>query len=167
VRKANRKILLIVLALGAVLLATPYIGMVHAKPPTQVSGNIVFASIVPAGPPKVAGKSDNLVRMFNIVEDWSGDIEGTGTTEAKWIIHNAPLIGNPDAWVKAHAIITFSDVMVMGKSGTLTIELVLSGTKGHWTIMDGTGELANIHGEGTGSTATEPFTYTGLIHFDP
>lgn len=163
----NRRILLIVLALAVVLLATPYIGMVHAEPPTPVSGTIEFTTVVPAGPPKVAGKSDNVVRMFNIVEVWSGDIAGTGTTEAKWTVHNAPLIGNPDAWVIAHAIITFSDVTVLSASGTLTIELVLSGTEGHWTIMEGTGGLTNIHGQGTGSTATEPFTYTGLVHFDP
>jgi hypothetical protein len=33
----NRKILLTVLALTAVLLATPYIGMMHAKQPTSFS----------------------------------------------------------------------------------------------------------------------------------
>jgi hypothetical protein len=163
----NRRILSIVLALAVVLLATPHIGVARATPPTPAGGTIEFMSVIPAGPPKVAGKSDNLVRMFNIVEVWSGDIAGTGNTEAKWIVHNAPLIGNPDAWVVAHAVVTFSDVTVLGASGTLTIELVLSRTEGHWTIKEGTGELANIHGQGTCSTATQPFTYAGLVHFDP
>ena len=160
----NRRILMIVLALAVVLLATPYIGMVHAKPPTPVSGTIEFTSVVPAGPPKVAGKSDNRIVMFNIIEVWSGDIEGTGTAEAKWIVHNAPLT-NPDAWVNAHAIISFSDVTVLGMSGSLTIKLSLSGTEGQWTIMEGTGGLANVHGEGAASTVT--MMYTGQVHFDP
>jgi hypothetical protein len=163
----NRRILMIVLVLAVVLLATPYIGMVQATPSTPVSGTIEFTSVAPAGPPLTAGESDNVIRMFNIIEEWSGGIAGTGNTEAKWIIHNAPLFTNPDAWVIAHAIITFSDVTILGLSGTLTIELVISGTDGHWTIMEGTGELANVHGQGTGSTATEPYTYTGLVHFDP
>jgi len=160
----NRRILLIVLALAVVLLATPYIGMARATRPEAVSGTIEFTSVVPAGPPKVAGKSDNRVRMFNIVEDWSGDIAGTGYAEAKWIIHNAPLMGNPDSWVSAHAIITFSDVTVLGMSGSLIIKLSFSGTEGHWTIMEGTAELANIHGQGT---VTEGVGYTGRVHFDP
>jgi len=160
----NRRISLIVLALAVVLLAIPYIGMVNATPFTPVSGTIEFTTVVPAGPPKVAGKSDNRIRMFNIVEDWSGDIDGIGTAEAKWIIHNAPLISNPDAWVNAHAIITFSDVTVLGMTGSLIIKLSFSGTEGHWTIMDGTGELANIHGQGT---VLEDVGYTGQVHFDP
>ena len=162
----NNRILMIVLVLAVVLLATPYIGMVNATPSTPVSGTIEFMSVVPLGPPLVAGESDNRIRMFRITEDWSGDINGVGITEAKWIIHNAPL-ANPDAWTNAHAIITFSDVKVLGLLGTLTIELVISGTEGHWTIMEGTEDLANVHGQGTASTATEPFTYTGRVHFDP
>ncbi len=154
------------MAFAIVLLATPYIGMVHAEPPTAVSGTIDFLSNVPAGPPKVAGKSDNRIRMRDIVEVWSGDIVGTGTTEAKWIVHNAP-VTNPDAWLKAYGIITFADVTVLGRSGSLTIKMVIAGTEGHWTIMEGTGELANIHGQGTASTATEPYPYTGQVHFDP
>ena len=143
--------------------------MAYATRPTAVSGTIVFDSVDPAGPPKVAGKSDNRIRMFTIVETWSGDIEGTGTAEARWTIHNAPLFVNPDAWVNAYAIITFSDVTVLGRSGSLTIKLVMAKAEGagHWTIMKGTGELANIHGQGKGSIATDPFTYTGLVSFDP
>lgn len=158
-----------VIAFVIALLATPYVGLVIAESYTSVSGTIEFTSVTPAGPPKVAGKSDNRIRIFNIIEDWSGDIEGTGIAKARWIIHNAPLMDNPDAWVNAYAIITFSDVVVLGRSGSLTIKLVLSEAEGagHWTIMEGTGELANIHGQGFGSIATEPFTYTGMVHFDP
>ena len=159
---------MIVLALAVVLLATPLIGMVHAEPPTPVSGTIEFASVVPMGPPKVAGKSDNRIRMFTIVEEWSGDIEGVGIAEARWTIHNAPLF-SPDAWINAYAIITFTDVTVLERSGSLTIKLVMQGAEdvGHWTIMEGTGELANIHGQGWGSIETDPFIYTGLVNFDP
>ena len=165
----NKKIVLTIIAFSIILFATPYVGLIHAEPNTSVSGTIEFTSVTPAGPPKVAGKSDNRFRMFTIVEEWSGDIEGTGIAEARWIIHNAPLMGNPDAWINAYAIITFSDAEVLGRSGSLTIKLVLIEPKGagHWTIMEGTGDLANIHGQGIGSTDTEPFTYTGMVHFDP
>jgi hypothetical protein len=164
----KKKILLTVLALATILFSIPYFGVAFAEPPTPISGTIEFVSVVPAGPPKVAGKSDNRIRMFTIVEEWSGDIEGIGTAEAKWIIHNAPLF-SPDAWVNAYAIITFTDVTVLGRSGSLIIKLVMAEAEGsgHWTIMEGTGELANIHGQGKGSIATEPFTYTGLVNFDP
>lgn len=134
------------------------------KSSTPVSGTIEFTSVVPSQPLKVAGKSDNRVVMFDIIEVWSGDIDGTATVEAKWIVHNAPL-SKPDAWVNAHAIITFTDVAVLGISGTLTVKLDLSGTEGHWTIMEGTGGLANVHGQGTASTVI--MAYSGRVHFDP
>jgi hypothetical protein len=166
VKELKRKILLTVLALALVLLATPYIGNAYAKPPEAVAGEIVLTSVVLSEPPRPAGESDNTILRLDILEEWSGDIEGTATTEASWIVHNSPYT-NPDAWVNVHAIITFSDVTVLDRSGTLTIKIDVEGTEAHWTIMGGTGELANVRGQGKGSIATEPFTYTGLVHFDP
>ena len=164
----KKKILITILAFATILFSIPYFGVAFAEPPTPVSGTIEFMSVVPLGPPKAAGKSDIRIRMFKIIEVWSGDIAGTGTAEARWTIHNAPLT-NPDAWVNAYAIITFANAVVLGRSGSLTIKLVLSEAHGagHWTIMGGTEELANIHGQGKGSIATEPFEYTGHVHFDP
>ena len=160
----NRKILITGLVLAVVLLATPYIVIVYAEPFTTVAGDIEFIDEFWLGPPIMAG--NNRIRMRGIVEEWTGDIVGISSTEARWIIHNAPL-SNPDAWIIAHAILTFSDVTVLGQTGDMTIKMEVVGTECHWTIIGGTGGLANVHGRGTASTSTSPFTYTGMIHFDP
>ena len=160
----NRKILFTFFTL--VLLSIPFIGPGYTKPSETVSGTIELTSVVPAKPPKVAGQSVNRIIIMNILEEWSGDISGTATAKATWIVHNAPLF-SPDAWLNVHAIITFSDATVLGVSGGLTIRLCVTGTDCYWTIIKGTGDLANVHGQGTGSTATEPFTYMGNVHFDP
>ena len=162
----KRKILLTVLALAAVLLATPYIGMVHAKPSTTVSGTIVLTSSVPIGGGR-AGKSDNLILIMDITEEWDGDIVATGTTQATWIMHNwVDPMGGPDTWFNVHEKLTLS-ATVLGASGTLTMELNLAGTEGHWIIIDGTGGLANLRGHGTATLTTVPYSYTGQVHFDP
>jgi hypothetical protein len=166
VREVKRKILLTVLALAAVLLATPYIGMVHAKPSTTVSGTIVLTSSVPIGGGR-AGKSDNLILIMDITEEWDGDIVATGTTQATWIMHNwVDPMGGPDTWFNVHEKLTL-DATVLGASGTLTMELNVAGTEGHWIIIDGTGGLANLRGHGTATLTTVPYSYTGQVHFDP
>jgi hypothetical protein len=40
---------------------------------------------------------------------------------------------------------------------------------GHWRILKGTGELANLHGQGTWAAVTPPlvYSYEGQVHFDP
>ena len=162
----KKKILVAVSALAIVLLATPFIGMVCAKPPTTVSGTIELTSyaVLEARP---AGNSDNVILKVDLAEDWHGDIEASGTTVATWIIHNAPLLVNPDAWLNIHEKLTFQTFTVMGKSGTVTMELVISKGKGSWTILGGTGELANLHGHGKLTLETTPYTYTGQVHFSP
>jgi hypothetical protein len=53
-----------------------------------------------------------------------------------------------------------------GYGGTLTFNLVSFGNTdfGQWTILDGTGQLANLHGKGMSYTDG---TYEGQVHFDP
>jgi hypothetical protein len=162
----TRKSLFIVLSLAAVLLAIPYIGMAHAKPFTTVSGTIMLTSVAPLeGRP--AGKSDNIIFLFDITEEWSGDIAGTGTTESTWVTHNwvAPM-GGPDTWFNVYEKLIL-DATVLGEMGTLTMELIIVGTEGRWTILGGTGGLANLHGHGTATLTTTPYSYTGQVHFDP
>jgi len=169
----NRKILLTVLALSVVLLATPYIGMVHAKPSTTVSGTI---TVIPSGFPseeKPAG-SNNMIWTIAITEQWSGDIGGIGgTDESIWVWHHSfpPNVG-PDFTINIHEKLTFPDVTVLGSySGSMTMEVVLkvdiTGLSGHWTILSGTDGLANLHGQGTISGPTSPYSYTGQVHFGP
>ena len=168
----NRKILLTVLALAAVLLATPYIGMVHAKPPTFVSGTQMITNYIPLGDvPK--GKSDNVLSTATLFVTWSGDIAGDTEYEGVLMLHKwvYPL-GGPDTTVNIHEKINFESVTVLDKTGSLTLAVCLGGSKGvfHWTIIDGTEELANLHGNGLYwlyDRDTGLYLYEGQVHFDP
>lgn len=53
-----------------------------------------------------------------------------------------------------------------GHEGTLVFSLVAFGPKdlGQWTILKGTGGLANLRGQGLSYTDG---TYDGQVHFDP
>jgi hypothetical protein len=171
----KKKILLTVLALTAVLLATPYIGMVHAKPSTAVSGTIVITGYVPLEIlPR--GKSDNLIMKVLLTAEFTGDIAGTTTYEAFMMLHNfIPPMGGPDVASNIHEKITFETVTVLGKSGSLTLEANLcshrpADSAWHWTILGGTGELANLHGHGTWAPENPGDLveyYEGQVHFDP
>jgi hypothetical protein len=167
----NRKVLLIVLTLAVVLLATPYIGMAHAKPSTTVSGTIAVLSGFPTIKP--VGGANNEIWIMDLAEEWFGDIAGVGVTpESIWVWHHSfpPMIG-PDYTINIHEKLTFHDAMVLGESGDLFMEVILkadiTGGSGHWTILGGTEGLANLHGQGTLSLSTTPYSYTGQVHFDP
>ena len=66
---------------------------------------------------------------------------------------------------------------VLGYAGTLVMRLESRGTlpattpyttMGTWVIISGTGELANLHGQGTWwNLGLGQFEYEGQIHFDP
>jgi len=86
-----------------------------------------------------------------------------------------------DAWVEVwHAMkfLNLRDVLtftgkVDGKSGTLTIRLVgiatlpdIVWTSGQWEIMRGTGDLANLQGQGTWWGTGNNVEYSGLIQFE-
>jgi hypothetical protein len=167
----KKKILLTVLALTAVLLATPYIGMVHAKPSTAVSGTIVITGYVPLEIlPR--GKSDNLIMKVLLTAEFTGDIEGTTTYEAFWMLHNfVPPDGGPNIAANMHEKITFETVTVLGESGSMTMEANMGGNEvWHWTILGGTGGLANLHGHGTWAPEVPGGMvefYEGQVHFDP
>jgi hypothetical protein len=167
VRRVNRKILLTVLALAAVLLATPCIGMAHATASTTVSGTIEMVMGIPADI-KPKGQSDNLVMIMDLTEHWQGGIEGISTTEATWMLHNwVPPAGGPDTTLNIHEKLVFQTVTVLDETGTIVLKLNIENGNGYWTIISGTGGLANLHGQGTVSLAAMPYTYTGQVHFDP
>ncbi len=161
----NRKIPLTVLTLAVALLAAPYVGIVSAKPSTTVSGTIALVVVVPLGiVPK--GKSDNQVMIMDLTEDWQGGIEGISTTIAIWMIH-AGLEPGVGRGLNVHEKLAFESATVLGKSGSLLMELDIEAPDGHWTIIGGTGELANLRGHGTLTLATAPYSYTGEVHFEP
>ena len=165
----NRKILLTVITLTALLSATPFIGMACAKPATNVSGTAlvdIFSSTTLDARP--AGNSDNMILTISIIEMWQGDIEAVGNGVSIWVSHGWPLPG----WkLNIHEKLTFSDATVLGKSGTFTMDLIFqeseTGSSGYWTILSGTDELANLHGHGTLDLSTFPYEYSGQVHFSP
>ena len=162
----NKKVLVVAVACLAVAMLALPMSVAAATTPTPVSGTIALTSLVPLEA-KPAGKSDNIIFLFDITEEWDGDIVATGTTESTWVTHNwvGPM-GGPDTWFNVHEKLIL-DGTVLGESGTLTMELIIVGTEGRWTILGGTGELANLHGHGTVTLTTTPYSYTGKVHFDP
>ncbi len=64
------------------------------------------------------------------------------------------------------ASVGFFEGTASGYSGTLLFNLVPFGQNGlgQWTILQGTDELANLHGQGLSYTDG---TYDGQVHFDP
>jgi hypothetical protein len=169
--KVNKKALVIAVVLMAVaMLATPLVGMAYAKKPTFVSGTQMITAYIPVEEvPK--GKSDNVLSTATLFVTWSGDIAGDTEYEGLLMLHNwVPPLGGPDTTVNIHERIYFPTVTVLGKTGSLTLAVCLGGSKGvfRWTIIDGTGELANLHGNGI-YYATEPpfYDYEGYVHFDP
>ena len=171
----NRKTVFAVLALTAVLLAIPYIGMASAMPSTTVSGAIMVTGYVPLEIlPK--GKSDNVIMKVLLTVEFTGDISGTATYEAFWMLHNfVPPDGGPDIATNMHEKITFETVTVLGRSGSLTLEANLCSKRSpnrgwHWTILGGTGELANLHGHGMWAPEVPGDLvefYEGQVHFAP
>ena len=162
----KRKILLTVLSLTAIFLGAPCIGLALATPSTTVSGQIT----VVGSPTRIeaAGESGNLFMDIQGSGVFTGDIEGTFTAGAAWVFHK---IGTPDMRANAH-IVNYVSATVMGKTGTLTFMLYANTGKmiNNWVIYGGTGELANLHGQGTYYAVTpggDTLAYEGQIHFDP
>ena len=104
---------------------------------------------------------------------WTGTFEGTSTEDGKVVIHCN------GAW-SFNAIVTFSELKVDGKSGTLKMSVfgsrpdAFSDWQGKSVILSGTGDLANLRGQGTwwgpGAAAEGEWGdiyYEGNYHFEP
>lgn len=166
----NKKILGIAVVLMAVaILATPLLGIAYAKKPEFVSGTQMIMGYVPiAEVPK--GKSDNVLSTAMLTVAWSGDIDGVAEYEGILMIHSMDPVA-----INIHEKIHFEDVTVLGKSGSLTLQVCANLGRGvdagfRWTIIDGTDELANLHGRGTywlADPVNGIYDYAGYVHFDP
>jgi hypothetical protein len=167
----KRKTIFAVVALTAVLLAIPYIGMAHAKPSTAVSGAIYITGYAPLEI-LTKGQSGNVVMKVMLTVAFLGDISGTATYEAFWMIRND---GELVTGANMHEKIAFETASVLGKSGSLTLEANMGSNRPsdaawHWTILGGTGELANLHGHGTWAPENPGDVvefYEGQVHFNP
>ena len=102
------------------------------------------------------------------VATWTGDFVGNSTEAGRVVVHSSGM------W-SFNARSSFQGT-VNGKAGTL--EMLLVGKRadensvwaGQWNIISGTGELANLHGQGTWEGPGFPISgidFWGKIHFDP
>jgi hypothetical protein len=181
----NRKILLTILALTAVLLATPYIGMVHATLPTDVLFYVPMEGFGGTAEVRQTGESNNWISYGNTFGFVEGDIIGSMTAEAHWIYHfedewvgpeldpymlTVPFRGN------GGPVLTIDPDTVMGipVTGTLTLKFVTRGNEfaGTWAIQGGTGDLKGIAGQGTwyidpGYGLIGGQAFEGQIHINP
>ena len=146
------------LGLAAIVLvpATAY-----ASPPTTASGEMITLSMQPQGIRLAGG---NMIIESISSGEMLGDIEGSWTAEGKMIIH-------PNGKVTSQAIMVVSPCTVAGRSGTLTMQAIATGegvlVQGSGVILHGTGELSNLHGQGTWeSIEGVGGSYSMKIHFE-
>ncbi|MHC4858272.1 MAG: hypothetical protein ACYTBY_10975 [Planctomycetota bacterium] len=146
-----------------------------------------FVTPIQAGPPKTAeggftyygtGATErwagcNLFLTITEIAEWTGTFTGWSEDEGKAVLHC-----NGD-W-SVNEIMIFEEVVVDGKTGGLILSIVGSRPNGvldwygHWVIIEGTGGLANLRGQGNwyGPGAPDPFSpglieYDGKYHFEP
>jgi len=178
--EVNRKILSIVLALGFVLLATPYIGIVNATPPTPVSFGFPLPSFGPgAFPPTYRQNGPNWFSHASVSSSVIGDIMGSMTSDTLWLYHDwVGPVEDPTmqqvGWATGHAVLTIDPAIVGEKIGTIILRFSVYPHEfaGTWEIIRGTGDLKGIHGQGTfelpGLVNGVPCqAFEGQIHFDP
>jgi len=160
------KKLLVCLIFVCILLPTA----AFAGPPEDVAGDFTYIPSPECGVVKQA--NGNLVmRECEDVGDWyNGPLDGTS-----FEVYDLVFFGWEGDYVYERAYykgkITFTGDFD-GREGTLTI--IMSGWSygdlaewfGHWTILNGTGELANLHGNGVmSSNGMGDVHYEGQMHF--
>jgi Protein of unknown function (DUF3224) len=155
---------LVVALLTVAMLATT-ISVVCAKTPEVVTGNWKFSNTIVVDVKFVANGATEFLKQEDTVT-LDGSIVGAGKSERSLTIHNF----GPDFWVTSQSLFEV-DASVDGKEGTLTIRALANSQispDGHWTIISGTKDLANLHGQGTFSHISPvEFTYEGQVHFAP
>jgi hypothetical protein len=161
-----KKVLLVLLTIGLVLPMAA-----HAGPPVDVEGDFYY---FPTGCEEERWANDNqfLLNCADTGEWYQGDFSGTSTEEYDVVLH-----GSQGDFVYEYAnykgTVTFTGT-VAGKTGTLELKMVgtskgdVANWSGTWRIIGGTGELANLRGNGVHwSNGLMDVHYEGQIHFDP
>ncbi|HLN44503.1 MAG TPA: DUF3224 domain-containing protein [Candidatus Sulfotelmatobacter sp.] len=159
------------LALGVTLILSMFMSVAFASTPETVNFTSTQTWTILSG--TRAGESDNVILDVVVNAIWVGDIAGTSTSDSRWILHYLPTPGAVGT-NNLRGVNTVS-ATVNGKSGTLIILLTASRSPddveadGTWVILSGTGDLANLHGQGTAGPSGTPgvTAYTGQIHWDP
>jgi hypothetical protein len=163
----KRSMMFLITVLTVALLSTLSVP-VNAGPPEHSEGLWQYQPFIVGV--KVADCNTFLTTFENGM--WTGTFEGTSTEDGKVVIHCS------GAW-SFKGIVSFEG-KVNGKIGTLTMRAVgtrpdsLTDWTGKWVIISGTGDLANLRGQGTwwgpGAPAPEVWGdiyYSGEIHFEP
>jgi hypothetical protein len=164
-----RKLSLTLLAALMILVASALAMPVQAGPPTPAEGLWQYQPFILDV--KEAGCNTFLTTFENGM--WTGTFEGTSTEDGKVVIHCS------GAW-SFNAIVSFSEVTVDGREGTLRMSVGGgrpdgdSEWEGKWVILSGTGELATLRGQGIWWGPGAPdvgvwgdIYYSGQIHFEP
>lgn len=149
----------------AVAMLAVALSAVYATKPMLVQG-----TFFPAGMGTLVtnqpGNSANLVYIISDApQTWTGSFAGSGVAQIHWNIIKAGDEDAPGHHMSGKSRFTL-DVVYDGKEGTLTIK----GDHANWRIISGTGELANLRGQGTISVVNEQamvFGYEGKVHFEP
>lgn len=146
----------------AVLLSTLLIPMVQATKPTTVEGDWTYGYDVF----EIIKQADGNTIVY--VEEhgtWTGDFVGTSKMVVSGVIHSK-------GFITFEGVINF-DGSVLNKDGTLVIHYTGKVTSAgeiisQWVIQSGTGELANLRGQGTFISGEDyDVDYSGQIHFEP
>jgi hypothetical protein len=163
--KMNKKMFGVFVSLFVVAMLALPMSAVYAIKPMLVQGTFFPAgmgTIVTSQP----GNSDNLVyEISDAPQTWTGSFAGSAVTQIHWNIIKESDEDAPGHHLSGKSVFTL-DVVYDGKEGTLTIK----GDHSNWRIISGTGELANLRGEGKITVINMDlliFGYEGQVHFDP
>jgi len=168
VKKRTKALSAIFVALAAALLLLMSISVAYATKPIPVSGKIIIMGFSVSSA-DMAGQSDNAIVYLSLNGMFTGSIAGSYTSESRWVYHNYQ---QSDQWISVHAVDTISATITIDSvqyTGTLFFMLNGKGAEGgNWVIIGGTGDLANLHGQGTYTPVSGNVqNYEGQIQFDP
>ena len=166
-KTVKKKILVIALALA--MLALPIASALATKPTTVITATLTIGgNPLDYAEARLLGKSGNWITTYTDAPfTLTGDIEGTGVYNGKWLMAPSPDTIPPFELKASDGWYTM-DVAVDDVSGQLTIRLPVNGKL---IVVDGTGELKNLHGTGTltmiEGTMGLVYLLTINAHWDP
>ena len=126
-----------------------------AAPPVSGSGTFTVSSALIAPTRQADGNTFLDLRVTTL---YSGTLQGTGVGEETVIVH-------PDGALDGSTFEAFTGT-IGGAAGTAVLRVEGTGDvttgalRGRFTILDGTGGLANVHGEGTFQAVGDSGTYS-------
>ena len=153
------KVLLTPLLLLTLLIPLVLATVVYASPPTLAIGTYTNG---PINIIDLREEGGNTIITYSRPADFTGTFFGpVDLIEATAIIH-------PDGRATIRKTVLECACTVEGKSGTLVLHAIFSGSFGKFTIVSGTGDLENLQGTvNVIPVAPNVLSYSGRIHFGP